>query len=213
MFFSSLDLAVWIRAGRAYRWKKLFPVENTKSEPVSHREDLVRILLVWCGAGNLNQRFHQIGLAVAVGIVVGLDIHAEAEDVAALVGVVRVSEIGVLQNRLGRAVLEHRAFPAFRERRSAQGQDHRQREQDAKQFFHVIGSFLSRREHVFEFAVVCFKPLFRFIPARRHPHKSTKPPDKASACPEIPHSVHYVVYRMRRSCPSCRLSSLPLCMV
>ena len=26
----------------------LIPVENTKSEPVSHREDLVRILLVWC---------------------------------------------------------------------------------------------------------------------------------------------------------------------
>ena len=31
-----------------------FVKENNKSEPVSHREDLVRIILVWCGRQDSN---------------------------------------------------------------------------------------------------------------------------------------------------------------
>ena len=31
-----------------------FAEENNKSEPVSHREDLVRIILVWCGQQDSN---------------------------------------------------------------------------------------------------------------------------------------------------------------
>ena len=83
-------------------------------------------------AGNLNQRLHQIGLAVAVGVMISLDIHAEAEDVAVLICVVFVSQIAVLQDGLGRAVLEYRRFRGFvREGRSAQGQHHGHRQQDA----------------------------------------------------------------------------------
>lgn len=37
-------LSAWIPDGAAHRWGKPIPAENTKSEPVSHREEPVRIL-------------------------------------------------------------------------------------------------------------------------------------------------------------------------